>query len=101
MTKKNKTTTTTRQESESDTELVPLALEGEPWNVLTPVVQDAGADTIEFSFDVDVSDATWKKLEEERTLRRCCTKSGKPCMSRTGSTSKYRPQAHEAAIASS
>lgn len=44
------------------------ALEGEALDVTTPTVQGAGVDTIEFSFDVEVSQELWDKLEEERLI---------------------------------
>ena len=48
--------------------MVPLALEGEAWDEQVPAIQDAGADTIEFSFDVEISKEMWEKLETERLI---------------------------------
>jgi hypothetical protein len=39
---------------------------GATWVHWRTEVQSAGADTIEFSFDVGVSDAMWETLERER-----------------------------------
>ncbi len=51
----------------SDTRaLVPTTRHSAPWVDWRPEVQSAGADTIEFSFDVEVSEAMWMHLEEER-----------------------------------
>src|SRR5258707_11651281 len=51
-----------------DTEraLVAVQQHGAPWVDWRPEVQSAGADTIEFSFDVGVSEAMWELLERER-----------------------------------
>ncbi len=51
-----------------DTEraLVPVQRYGAPWVDGRPEIESAGADTIEFSFDVGVSDAMWDALERER-----------------------------------
>jgi hypothetical protein len=46
--------------------LVPTTRHSAPWVDWRPEVQSAGADTIEFSFDVEVSEAMWTHLEEER-----------------------------------
>jgi hypothetical protein len=58
-------------------ELVPPVFVGEPWHILTPTIQDAGADTIEFSFDVEVSADIWEKLEEERLIAQILMKERK------------------------
>ena len=51
----------------SDTRaLVPVTRHGAPWVDWRPEVQSDGADTIEFSFDVPVSEAMWELLERER-----------------------------------
>jgi hypothetical protein len=64
--------------SETERALVPLQRYGAPWVDWRPEVQSAGADTIEFSFDVPVSEAMWEELDRERetaqvlmTERRC------------------------------
>jgi hypothetical protein len=44
------------------------AFEGEEWTDLNPEIQNAGVDTIEFSFDVEVSQAMWDHPEEERQI---------------------------------
>jgi hypothetical protein len=48
--------------------LVPAQRHGAPWVDWRPEVQSAGADTIEFSFDVPVSDPMWQMLEHEREI---------------------------------
>jgi hypothetical protein len=51
---------------ETERALVPVQKRGAPWVDWRPEVQSAGADTIEFSFDVPVSDAMWEALDRER-----------------------------------
>src|SRR5258708_18498885 len=46
--------------------LVPVHRHGAAWVDWRPEVQSDGADTIEFSFDVPVSEAMWELLERER-----------------------------------
>jgi hypothetical protein len=49
-----------------DLALVPVTRHGAPWVDWRPEVLAAGADTIEFSFDVPVSEAMWEALDRER-----------------------------------
>jgi hypothetical protein len=56
----------TNQTNTHDRALVPVTRHGAPWVDWRPEVQSAGADTIEFSFDVEVSEAMWEHLERER-----------------------------------
>ncbi len=48
--------------------LVSVTRHSAPWVDGRPEPQSAGADTIEFLFDVEVSEAMWTRLEEERQL---------------------------------
>lgn len=48
--------------------LIPVTRHGAPWVDWRPEIQAAGADTIECSFDVEVSDVMWERLEEERQI---------------------------------
>jgi hypothetical protein len=43
-----------------------LVVEGDTWDALTPTIQDAGVDTLECSFDMEVSEAMRERLEVER-----------------------------------
>ena len=45
--------------------LIPWAVDGEACNTQRPIVLAAGIDTLYFSFDVEVSEGMWAKLEEE------------------------------------
>jgi hypothetical protein len=57
-----------------------------PWVEWRTEIQSAGADTIEFSFDVGVSDAMWEVLERERETAR---------VAYAGATLRARPQVAE------
>lgn len=48
--------------------LVPTVAQSEPWTAWQPAIQNTGVDTVEFSFDVEISGAMWNRLEEERQL---------------------------------
>src|SRR5690348_2483213 len=48
--------------------LARVAAQGEPYAEWQPTILNAGADTIEFSFDVEVGQAMWDHLEEERQM---------------------------------
>jgi hypothetical protein len=56
----------TTQPNDAERALVPVQRHGAPWIDWRPEIESAGADTIEFSFDVGVSDAMWELLECER-----------------------------------
>jgi hypothetical protein len=56
----------TTHPNEAERALVPAQRHCAPWVDWRPEVQSAGADTIEFSFDVGISDALWEALERER-----------------------------------
>lgn len=48
--------------------LLRLVSNGEAWVDWRPAIQAAGVDTVEFSFDVQVGQAMWDRLEEERQV---------------------------------
>jgi hypothetical protein len=52
----------TREIRADERVLVPVTRNGAPWVDWRPEVQAAGADTIEFSFDVEVSETMWQHL---------------------------------------
>src|SRR5690348_16907069 len=54
--------------SSSPQALTVRALDGQAWTEATPDILDAGVDTVEFSFDVEVSQAMWDALENERQI---------------------------------
>ncbi len=56
----------TSDTADTNRSLVPAAVQGEPWMEWQPTIQNAGIDTLEFSFDVEMSDEIWNRLEEER-----------------------------------
>jgi hypothetical protein len=62
------TTTGDGKRTRSCRALVRRAVEGEPWTPDAPEIQGAGVDTLEFSFDVEVSEAMWERLEQERQI---------------------------------
>jgi hypothetical protein len=55
-------------EAEQSRALVPARRHGAPWINGRPEVQAAGVDSLEFSFDVEVSEAMWTRLERERQI---------------------------------
>lgn len=48
--------------------LIPWAIDGEACDTQRPIVLAAGVDTLYFSFDVEVSEEMWARLEEERLI---------------------------------
>jgi hypothetical protein len=58
----------TKQTPQAETAVVPLSIDGEPCSAWEPTIQDAGVDTIEFSFDEEISSQMWEKLEAERLV---------------------------------
>ena len=48
--------------------LMRVTVDGEPWTADTPSILGAGVDTLEMSFDIEVSDAMWARLEHEREV---------------------------------
>lgn len=55
-----------QQVRETERALVPVSIDGEPCTAWDPTIEDAGADTIDFSFDVEISKEMWERLEIER-----------------------------------
>jgi len=47
---------------------VPQTVEGEAWADWMPMIHNAGVDTVEFSFDVEIGQAMWDRLEEEKAI---------------------------------
>jgi hypothetical protein len=47
---------------------VPVATDSETWAEWMPAIQNAGVDTLEFSFDVEIGQAMWERLEQERQV---------------------------------
>ncbi len=43
-------------------------VDGEAWAEWMPTAQNAGVDTLEFSFDVEIGQAMWERLEEEKEV---------------------------------
>src|SRR5689334_7374181 len=60
-TNETETNTTTRA-------LVRPGVEGQAWAEWMPEIQNAGVDTLEFSFDVEIGQAMWDRLEEEKAI---------------------------------
>jgi hypothetical protein len=44
------------------------AVDSETWAEWQPEIQNAGVDTLEFSFDVEIGQAMWDRLEEEKAI---------------------------------
>jgi hypothetical protein len=63
-----KDTQNTQGMNETTRALVPVTAESEPWAEWMPVIQNAGVDTVEFSFDVEIGKAMWERLEEEKEV---------------------------------
>lgn len=61
-------TAQTQQASDQCRALVPVALQGEPWTDWTPTILNAGVDTVEFSFDIEISQDTWDRLQVEKEI---------------------------------
>lgn len=69
------TTLPTQQTPDEVRTLVPVTRHGAPWVDWRPEIQSAGADTIELSFtDVEVSEAMWDRLEQERQIAKLLMK---------------------------
>jgi hypothetical protein len=86
--------------NETERALVPVRRHGAPWVDWRPKVQSAGADTIEFSFDVGVSDAMWEGLERERETAQLLMKEFDVSTCPNGSMSRCTRPARGAATAS-
>jgi hypothetical protein len=57
--------------------LVPVAKDSEEWAEWMPTIQNAGVDTLEFSFDVEIGQAMWDRLEEEKQIAKFLKKTRK------------------------
>jgi hypothetical protein len=57
--------------------LVRPAINGETWAEWMPEIQNAGVDTLEFSFDVEIGQAMWDRLEEEKEIAQMLMKTRK------------------------
>ena len=53
------------------------AVNGEAWAEWMPTIQNAGVDTLEFSFDVEIGQAMWDRLEEEKEIAQMLMKTTK------------------------
>jgi hypothetical protein len=51
--------------------------EGEAWDECLPTIQNAGVDTLEFSFDVEIGQAMWDRLEDEKQIAQMLQKTRK------------------------
>ena len=59
---------TVETKNETTRALVRQAVESETWAEWLPSIQNAGVDTLEFSFDVEIGQAMWDRLEEEQEI---------------------------------
>src|SRR5690242_5735789 len=53
------------------------ALDGQTWAAWQPEIQNAGVDTLEFSFDIEIGQAMWDRLEEEKGIAQMLMKTRK------------------------
>jgi hypothetical protein len=58
----------TKHTSETARALVPVTGSGEAWAEWMPTILNAGVDTVEFSFDVEISQSMWERLDEEKEI---------------------------------
>jgi hypothetical protein len=56
------------QHASASRTLVPVTAESEAWADWMPTILNAGVDTIEFSFDVEICQAMWERLDAEKEL---------------------------------
>ncbi|HEV8194682.1 MAG TPA: hypothetical protein VGP82_24785 [Ktedonobacterales bacterium] len=54
--------------NEATRALVRPSVDGEAWTKWTPQIQNAGVDSLEFSFDIEIGQAMWDRLEEEKAI---------------------------------
>ena len=57
--------------------LIRPALGSKTWAEWMPTIQNAGVDTLEFSFDVEIGQAMWERLEEEKEIAQMLMKARK------------------------
>src|SRR5689334_9790291 len=53
------------------------ALDSETWAEWMPEIQNAGVDSLEFSFDIEIGQAMWDRLEEEKVIAQVLKKTRK------------------------
>src|SRR5215475_11127098 len=57
--------------------LLPITATGDPWADWMPTIQNAGVDTLEFSFDVEIGQSMWDRLDEEKAIAQLLMKTRK------------------------
>jgi hypothetical protein len=68
---------TNEPKNETTRALTRPALDSETWAEWMPTIQNAGVDTLEFSFDVEIGQAMWERLEEEKAIAQMLMKTRK------------------------
>jgi hypothetical protein len=68
---------TNQNTSETTRALTRPALDSETWTEWMPSIQNAGVDTVEFSFDIEIGQAMWERLEEEKEIAQMLMKTRK------------------------
>ncbi len=68
---------TNETKNEATRALTRPALDSEAWAEWMPEIQNAGVDTLEFSFDVEIGQAMWDRLEEEKEIAQMLMKARK------------------------
>jgi hypothetical protein len=68
---------TNETKSETTRALMRPALDSETWADWQPEIQNAGVDTLEISFDVEIGQAMWDRLQEEQEIAKMLTKTRK------------------------
>jgi hypothetical protein len=68
---------TNKNMSETTRALARLGIDSETWSEWLPTIQNAGIDTLEFSFDVEIGQAMWDRLEEEQAIAQLLTQTRK------------------------
>ncbi len=63
--------------NETTRAMVRPAVDGEAWTEWMPEIQNAGVDTLEFSFDVEIGQAMWERLEKEKEIAQMLLKTRK------------------------
>ena len=48
--------------------LVPVNAESEAWAAWMPTIQNAGVDSLEFSYDIEISQEMWERLDEDKEI---------------------------------
>jgi hypothetical protein len=68
---------TNQTKNETSRALMRPAVDSETWAEWMPAIQNAGVDTLEFSFDVEIGQAMWERLEEEKEIAQTLMKTRK------------------------